>query len=592
MRGCVASVAVALSLLLPAAAGAASVSSFSVFSDEGDFIGQGVDRVVHPGNARHLGARMDGGALAAGAQRHDDESFGVEMAAPPGESLRPFNFMAARRYPFNDGAPGLRMTGGSRACNELEARFEILDVALNADGTAKRLWALYESHCEFDESATWGEIRINAWVPDAAASVAPGIVRWPELDTWETANAVPVTYLGSSAVSSVAIAGASPGDFTITGDGCSGRAGPCDVTVRATPASAGAKDATLRITDTAGRVHEAALQAFRHGGATDADLEVLPGDAAGTPGRYRFSPADATFSGSSTMPRNAGLALRPNGSNRFWIARLYAGMNGTLAPGAYPDGRGDTFGPEPGVDVDGPETGCNRSAGSFTIHSMSHVPDGSLRSLDVSVENGCYEDERPALRGRWRFRAGANEPLAPWMSPGPRPGVQVPPDAPDTPVAAPPAAAGGGLPGAPAPSPAEAARTALAAELLRDSRTLRGVCSSRVERTARLLRGTARSERLLGRSGADLILAGPGRDTVLARAGSDCVAGGAGNDRLEGGAGADTLLGQGGDDVLVGGPGRDLLDCGPGRRDRAITGRGDRTRGCERVSRPRPRRRR
>lgn len=110
-------------------------------------------------------------------------------------------------------------------------------------------------------------------------------------------------------------------------------------------------------------------------------------------------------------------------------------------------------------------------------------------------------------------------------------------------------------------------------------------------------------------SGNDVIGGGNDSDTLLGDSGRDRINGGpTGNDRLNGGSGNDRLVGGSGNDKLVAGTGRrdvllggrgndrvntrdnrggDIANCGESRRDRdrAAVNRGDRVRGCERVSR-------
>ena len=60
--------------------------------------------------------------------------------------------------------------------------------------------------------------------------------------------------------------------------------------------------------------------------------------------------------------------------------------------------------------------------------------------------------------------------------------------------------------------------------------------------------------------------------------------GGAGDDLLTGGTGVDRLFGRRGADVLRAGLGEDRVDCGAGRSDRAVAGRRDDVKRCERVA--------
>jgi hypothetical protein len=263
---------------------------------------------------------------------------------------------------------------------------------------------------------------------------------------------------------------------------------------------------------------------------------VLAGDVAAPPedrGLHTYRPADTLFSGIEFAPNPiVSLFLQDHDDwDDWWSLDLYAGDGRKLQTGAsYPDAQGNADGPGPGVRVSGGPAWCNQTASAFTVHSITYLPDGGLRSFDTSFERRCYDDERAAARGTWRFRAGDDVALPDWMVPGPRPQIDVPPDLP---------------PGSNTP---------------RSVRLPRG-CRQAV--TARVRRGTRHADRMRGTPRPDLIRGLAGDDRIHARAGADCVLGGRGAD------------------LLVGGPGRDLLDCGPGRRDRAVSGRGDRVRNCE-----------
>ncbi len=101
-----------------------------------------------------------------------------------------------------------------------------------------------------------------------------------------------------------------------------------------------------------------------------------------------------------------------------------------------------------------------------------------------------------------------------------------------------------------------------------------GGCTIRGTSGPDVLVGTARADvicglggndQIAGLGGNDRILGGPGRDVIRGGAGRDLLNGGGGGDRLVGGAKADRLLGGGGNDRLVGGPGSDALLGGRGR---------------------------
>lgn len=78
-----------------------------------------------------------------------------------------------------------------------------------ADGSVRRLWVVFQLHCEGKVPATWGEVRFGV----GASATTPTVVRWPEQDSWQTATRVPVRFEGVTALVSAALAGAHADDF-------------------------------------------------------------------------------------------------------------------------------------------------------------------------------------------------------------------------------------------------------------------------------------------------------------------------------------------------------------------------------------------
>src|SRR5215217_2154343 len=306
MRSVLAAVAVLTALVVPAAR-ADTVSSLSVYSDSGDFIGQGVPRVAHPGGPG-VSAGPDpfgDGGIAVGAVA-GQEGVGVEIAPPRGETLRPHNWTRTDRYPFQTwGRPGLTVLAGSRGCNVATGSVAVLDVGFDAQAAVKRLWALFDHHCEGARSSAFGEVRWHAWVPAAAAHVTPAVLRWPVLDSWWPAAPATAVYHGSAPAARVALAGEDAVHFTVRSDRCTGRAPPCSVVVGFAPKAPGARRARLEIVDTTGVRHVVTLEGFLHGGTTGADIDVLPGDVAAPPedrGPHTYRPAETLFSGIEYAP--------------------------------------------------------------------------------------------------------------------------------------------------------------------------------------------------------------------------------------------------------------------------------------------------
>lgn len=579
----------------------ASTSSISFFSEPGDFIGQGRQRVFRPDDTTQIGARFEqDGTLGVFAQG-PDEGYSFRFRPPSGESFAPRNYvdvdrLGAARGP---GRAGMEVEGMGRACNSVSGRYELKELELGPAGEVQRLWLVFQQNCENASAAGYGEIRINAAVSTEQAAVAPGIVRWPRLDPWRTSSTVPVGYVGSTPVASVTVVGAQPQDFPIDANACVGRAGPCDVQVGFSPRAAGAREAALQITDTAGGVHRTTLEGFEHGGVTQLDMDVLPGDVTSAPRHLSQSGSQGPFAGSFISQGWYLTARTPDRSLYQGFFRV--GVGAPLQPGTYTAPSSDE-GSGPSLLVLIPGGTCSPSGGEFTIRSASTLPDGLVRSLDVDFLQRCYQDRREALRGTWRFRAGDDAPLPAWMLPGSRERIDAPPLT-STPAGGsttdgatsggatsggatspqPP----GGLPAASSiaavPAPLGSLPARIDAGLGR--RVLAAACPAAVMRAARTRLGTAGRDRLRGGTRSDVLLGGRGDDLLTGLQGRDCMSGDAGADVLDGGAGDDVLLGGSGDDRLVGGPGRDLLDCGPGRRDQAVTTRGDQTRGCEVVRR-------
>jgi hypothetical protein len=101
-------------------------------------------------------------------------------------------------------------------------------------------------------------------------------------------------------------------------------------------------------------------------------------------------------------------------------------------------------------------------------------------------------------------------------------------------------------------------------------------------RAALRLTGTRRADRLVGGRGPDRIRGGRGADTLLGCAGADTLDPGRGRDVVSAGGGRDHIRARDGR--------RDVVRCGRGR-DLVRADRLDRLSGCERVLRPRARRR-
>jgi RTX calcium-binding nonapeptide repeat (4 copies) len=473
-----------------------------------------------------------------------DRSF--RFAAAPPDVLKPGVYDRAIRFEER-GRPGIDVD----SCNNNDARFEIKDFAVGADGVPTRLWAVFEYQCEETGWPQFGEIRYGVPGPDGSAYAVPAVQRWPAWDFGRPRVDAPVTVRAAAPaqLGAARITGTDAASFSIVSDGCSGQSLPagasCQVLVRFGAAAPGARTATLEIGPA-----QSVLQGFNYGGRTRLDISGQPGDNGVEPPVFgAFTPPDSWF---YVTGRDSAAGFYVAGRGSGWTGSFRAANGVPLALGRYTGAQNNMSQPSPqpapGMSITnawGYGDPCSSELREFTITDVTRYPDGATKSLGADFERRCTSPPGTIVAGTIAFRVGDTTPLAPWIT-----GVP----------------AGEPTPASSAPAPASRAK-----EVWR--------CTGPVR-----VRGTRRANRLRGTPRADRIVAGRGNDRINAGRGNDCVSGGPGRDRIAGGPGADLLLGGSGRDVLTGGPGKDRLDCGPGR-DTVYVGRGDRTRHCERVRR-------
>jgi RTX calcium-binding nonapeptide repeat (4 copies) len=528
-------------LLLAGTASAARFDHVSMFSDTGELVGEGQQRVFTRANAR---IQVEGDVVhprvVVPAANADAHSFLLDFDALPGGKLTRGVYDRAQRAAFNKPyRPGLDAIF-EVGCNELDGRFEIKDIGVKRRRVV-RLWALYEVYCERLPHALFGEVRIGRPAPRGALAPAPRIVRWPATDPGRESTRVPVTVSAREpgTAGAAAVEGPDAQRFAITSDECAGRAlaarEVCSVWVRFLPTEPGMRRATLRI----GGVRETVvLEGFAHGGRTRLVVQSEPGDPAGGGREWAYTPADSWFGvvgDDATFLK--GMVARRAESTDSWQLGFGAPDGGELAAGPFHGAR-RTSGPPratPHLDVSGYGHCGGESGGEFTVGDITFHPDGGVKTFGASFEQRC-DDASGALRGIFEFRAGDTTPRAPWLKPR--------------------------------PLPRKAKRT--------------GRCALPPFDRARVVRGTEVTDPIVGGDDSEAIFAGAAPDGVQGQGGGDCIDGGPGDDGLGGQAGRDVILGGSGDDAISGGPGPNTIDCGPGI-DRATVFRGDRTSRCETV---------
>jgi hypothetical protein len=402
----------------PAAAQAATVSDVAMYSDTGDYIGQGQQQVFTPANST---ITVSGNPGDVSIDVNSPSGYTLEFAAPQGQSLQPGVYDGATRAAFRSGLePGIDISGDGRGCDVDQGRFEIKDIHLDASGVPDRLWLVYEQHCEGAITALFGEVRINEPSDGGSGSFVPGLVRWPVDGPGVAATVTPVQFLASGAgqLGSASLGGSNPGDFVIRADGCSNQvltAGMvCDIYVRFVPTAPGLRTATLNLTDGTGVTHVVPLEGWTYGGTTRLVMNSDSGDWIGGGQSYNFTPASHQFAANGD--RNVFQFSIPD---LGWTGSFHPAQGDIFTAGTtYSGAQRDAFrGAAPGMEVDAPGRGCNTITGDFTVVSATFAPDGTMRTFAIKFNQYC-DGNAAGLHGEFDWLEGDNTPRAPWMGPG------------------------------------------------------------------------------------------------------------------------------------------------------------------------------
>jgi len=151
----------------PVAGAIAQVTSLSMTSDSGDYIGLGQTYFLTPADGTFSGQSLSNAQVSF--DFHDatfTQWWHLDFAAPSGQTLAPGAFFNAARYPFQLASqPGLNVDGDGRGCNMLSGSFQVLQSSFDANGNVLSFDATFVQYCEMGTAALRGEIRYNANVP-------------------------------------------------------------------------------------------------------------------------------------------------------------------------------------------------------------------------------------------------------------------------------------------------------------------------------------------------------------------------------------------------------------------------------------------
>jgi len=144
----------------------AQVTSLTMVSDSGDYVGQGQFYYFTPPDGTFS---QFGGSTQTAAFSFTTPSFNqfwyLYFAAPSGQSLAPGVYSGAARWPFQaSNQPGLSVYGDGRGCNTLTGSFQVLQASFDSSGNVLAFDATFVQYCEGGAAALHGEIRYNASV--------------------------------------------------------------------------------------------------------------------------------------------------------------------------------------------------------------------------------------------------------------------------------------------------------------------------------------------------------------------------------------------------------------------------------------------
>lgn len=162
-----ASIPLLFGLLLLALPAAAQVTSLSMTSDPGDYIGGGQTYFYGAADGEFRAVvNFAGGVSISFNTPNYEHWWNLDFAAPNGVPLTPGTYLNATRFPFQaENVPGLSVYGDGRGCNELTGSFQVLQLTYGPDDTVESFEATFEQHCEGAAPALRGQIRYNADVP-------------------------------------------------------------------------------------------------------------------------------------------------------------------------------------------------------------------------------------------------------------------------------------------------------------------------------------------------------------------------------------------------------------------------------------------
>lgn len=387
-------------LVLPLPAIAETPTVLILNSQAGDGVGNGQYKKLTPASGKFnvSGSATDGAHVrfSGGA-----EWWTLDFTPPAGKSFGIGEYDNASRFPFNEGSPGLDVSGDGVGCNTLNGRFVVSDFAL--DNTTHRVTRLaidFEQHCDGAKPALFGSVRYKSAVPlTPTISIGNAVVRKGSAGTSDgqvlvglsMPSETPITVhfrtadgtaiIGRDYLATTGMVRFSPGETVqyatvpIVGDVAARGTTAFSVKLNhPSGATIAVPDGEVKILDPNAAVSALWMNSSR-------------GDYIGGGIQQLITDQDGAFnvSGSSN-----GLAVRPD-TPANWTFDFYAPYKKPMVPGLYANAQRYPFETRknPGLSVYGDGRGCNTLSGEFTVNTYDLVGSTTVNAFSANFTQRC-----------------------------------------------------------------------------------------------------------------------------------------------------------------------------------------------------------
>jgi hypothetical protein len=151
--------------VLFAGTASAQVTSLTINSDPGDYVGNGQFSFFTPADGSFFAQSFTTSSNPTSVEiyfhtNNYEHTWDVQFTAPTNQLLGPGNYPGA--VMFNTTGPSLMVAGDSRQCNQITGSFTVLEASYSADGTVNSFDATFTQQCFGATAGLRGEVRYNA----------------------------------------------------------------------------------------------------------------------------------------------------------------------------------------------------------------------------------------------------------------------------------------------------------------------------------------------------------------------------------------------------------------------------------------------